>query len=464
MEQDTHILSYGRFLLDRQNFRKAGTKNGNEFNLFDTPAKKYFKILFYFGNDDNDKNRYLGNFGFSNGLLTPTWLMEDFSNSDELPKNLYEYNSAWAYLKLNAEDERAEKLKQFVHLLSNINSNSPWYFNSIEGIQEALDRKPASGNNFEFNETKKITIGCLSDAFDNRITTLLDLYRDITWSWKLKKEILPSNLRKFDMAIFIFETPTNLWHSKEDYLSENSTYIPSYKMLEFHNCEIDYNSIKSGWAELNNSEGVSPTYKIEISYDDCYEVNWNEFSTQLMGDIIQGDTEDLIINRIYHKHDKELKNRYTNIIAGEQQDITDINSKVEEQLKKYKKREFENGNDLGTLPQHPGSKDYNKGFLVNAVDQLVGVAKNWVVDKIERAVLGNLYTYSLTKIADQAKTLLQGGVIQTVQAAKDYSDNIKQRKEVKQVADRNIFSNSKKNQNKKPNSNIFKDITIINNI
>ena len=117
-------------------------------------------------------------------------------------------------------------------------------------------------------------------------------------------------------------------------------------MLEFHNCEIDYNSIKSGWSELNNSEGVSPTYKIEISYDDCYEVNWNEFSTQLMGDIIQGDTEDLIINRIYHKHDKELKNRYTNIITGEQQDITDINSKIEEQLKIKPSEATEKGIDI----------------------------------------------------------------------------------------------------------------------
>ena len=118
MEQDTHILSYGRFLLDRQNFRKAGTKHGDNFNLFDTPSKKYFKILFYFGNDDNDtsdinKDLYTG---FSNGLLSPSWLYTN-TNGENL---YYEYNSAWAYLKLNAEDERAEKLKQFVHLLSNI--------------------------------------------------------------------------------------------------------------------------------------------------------------------------------------------------------------------------------------------------------------------------------------------------------------------------------------------------------
>ena len=38
-------LSYNEFYNAREKFRKSGTKSGDEFNLYDTPGHKYFKIL-----------------------------------------------------------------------------------------------------------------------------------------------------------------------------------------------------------------------------------------------------------------------------------------------------------------------------------------------------------------------------------------------------------------------------------
>ena len=49
-------LSYATILMDRNNFRKSGTRSGSEFNYFDTPRQTYFKILFYFCNGDADGN------------------------------------------------------------------------------------------------------------------------------------------------------------------------------------------------------------------------------------------------------------------------------------------------------------------------------------------------------------------------------------------------------------------------
>ena len=73
-------FSYADILKDRQNFRRAGTKGGGDFNLFDNPTSKFFKIFFYFGNGDSTGNTGLENSG---GLLSPTWLID---------KNVFEQN------------------------------------------------------------------------------------------------------------------------------------------------------------------------------------------------------------------------------------------------------------------------------------------------------------------------------------------------------------------------------------
>ena len=98
-------VSYATFLKDRENFRKSGTKSGSEFNYFETPRQTYFKILFYFCNSNSDNE-----ISADTGLLAPTW---EIYKSNVTPNNnpYYNYNSAWAYLKLNGEDELADKLK-----------------------------------------------------------------------------------------------------------------------------------------------------------------------------------------------------------------------------------------------------------------------------------------------------------------------------------------------------------------
>lgn len=105
---------------------------------------------------------------------------------------------------MNDDKIRAGYVVDFVQLLSNINSTSPWYFQSIKGLDAALQRNIY---NEEFQVTaqrEKITIECLEDAYDQRIGTLLDLYRAIVWSWETKRETLPINLRKFDMTVILF--------------------------------------------------------------------------------------------------------------------------------------------------------------------------------------------------------------------------------------------------------------------
>jgi hypothetical protein len=440
-----NLLSYSNILNDIKNFRKSGTTYGtigDDFNKFDTPTHKYFKILFYFGSTsefyDTDA---------SSGLLAPTW--EDFvtSNGTSTGKNdYYNYNSAWAFLKMNNEEERAEKLQKFITLLSDISTYSPWYFNTIEGISEAFDRKVAETGKLDLNESKKLTIGCVTDAFDNRISTLLDLYRDVTWSWIQKKEIIPANLRKFDMAVYIFETPSHKWHKNSDIIgSDNSSFTVSYKMLEFHDCEFGYNSIKSGFGELNNAEGFAPKFKIEISYGDCYEISYNDIMMRTIGDVILTD----LINSTKNAADYESKpqsdnNSYKSELTSREYDNSSF--RPEYLLKS------DNTIYFGNLGERAGKQndkinelqkyEYKQGFIATAAGQIAGHFVKDVKSLYNKALLGNLHTASLTQIGMQLEEAAAGNLIKTGMTVAQYAKNFKNNSndKNKQLPNGNIYS------------------------
>lgn len=385
----SEFISYKSLLKDRTNFRKAGGTASSDFNIYDTPGHKYFKIFFHFNNGDTSGDQSIDS---SNGLLAPTWLIANTNVN-----NYYMYNSAWSYLKMNNEDDRANLLEDFVNLLSNISSESPWYFSEIEGLENALDRKNIHSDNFVIDSNRqKITIKCLSDSYDDRIGTLLDLYRSITWDWQTKRMIIPPNLKKFDMSIFIFETANTPFHYRpiiEDLNIVEYSGIgggkqdsrTSYKYIELHNCEIDYNSSKNLYSSLNNKEGKMVDYNLDIYFDDCYEMRYNEFLLKEFGDLILSDNME--------NPDKDLKTAM----------------------------DF-----------------FNKGFLENAANQILQTGIGAVANKLKSAVLGNLYTFSLTNIGDQLASLANGDILGTARNVADYIRDAKQRK-ANQLNNLNIF-------------------------
>lgn len=476
----SEMLSYVNILNDIQNFKKSGTKHGSDFNIYDTPTNKYFKILFYFGDTTPNANEN----GLSNGLLHPTWEIfnnrEDAAFSTGMDKlNYYDFNSAWSFLKMNDENERAEKLERFVTLLSDINMFSPWYFTSIGGLSEALERKGIDDGKIDMSENKKITISCLPDAFDNRIGTLLELYRDVTWSWVHKRQVIPSNLRKFDMAVYIFETPNKRWHEskksipnipgndEEITIGKNTGgFMVSYKMIEFHDCEIDYNSIKSGWSEMSNETGVQPKYNIDISYADCYEISYNDIMMRKIGDVILTD----LFNA-----NESVKQEDSTIQVNEIQQRTDMENirslqDVEHQFKN-KKSVIEH---LGNLSNRYGAqssemnlqtkKVYNQGFISNAIGQVVGTAVSDVKNLFKRAVLGNIYGHSLTDIGSTIDGALQGNLIPTIQKAGVNTNKpaMQGGQSIKNFM-KNLHTSKPKNTYIQPKGNIFSPSTIANN-
>lgn len=351
-------FSYVSLIQDLNRFRATAF---NTENMFDMPGQVFFRVLFHFNNDSDVMVGAPGVQGADiagsannsyNGLIGPSWLqfgdtaVSDIqSRAQQSLDLLWAHSTAFNYFIINNDLQRAANTKKFVELLSSISANSPWYFQNIKGLDTAIERQVANGEFMFKDERDKITIECLDDSYDQRIGTLLDLYRAIVWSWETKRIMLPSNLRKFDMTIIAFQLPIEGMHiarrkqftstnkilpmqrvgrypmsdtevrgdkTSNHGLSElaitdkgltviydgnpgNSAPVASYKAWEFHGCEIDYNSSKSGWSDLSNSEGSVPKFNIDIFFDDMFEIRFNEFLMQHVTDL-NGDNAPVIIN------------------------------------------------------------------------------------------------------------------------------------------------------------------------
>ena len=282
------FYSYGDLIKERNDFRITDRVG---INRFDTPNALFYKLVFYF----SDESGLLGLDGINGFSDDVTKSLEGIDVKKDRIKN-----TAYNFLLLNDELERAEMLKNFLILLSEINTKSPWYFQEISGIDGALERKVFSEGELKIEDKPgQFTIKCLNDAYDDRIGTLLDLYRACCFSYQNKKEIVPRNLRKFNMGILLFSAPIRGKGGKSGdpnnrikipSIGERNLYIPSTKLIEFRNCEFDYNSAKSPFATLNTSEApFSPEYTITINYDDCYESRYNEIMQEIITDFINID-------------------------------------------------------------------------------------------------------------------------------------------------------------------------------
>lgn len=301
-------------------YRRVGGKydttvSGNNFNKFDNPGTLYFRIFFDFQTGLLDCVDV-----YDLGKTSKQLTREDIWKRDTIIRN-----SALNYLTINNEWERANMLRDFINLLSNISTYSPWYFMGIEGLGDVLERTEYTADEFTLPEMKTISIKCLPDSYDQRIGTLIDLYRAMCFSQQLHKEVIPANLRRFNMFIYIFPANTRGIHTLHQYVADSKEeskepvtdkfasydhnqiridktngalynndelkYLTSSKLILLKGCEIDLNTSKTGYENMSNDEGFDPTYTISIKVRYAEEQRYNEFLMKRIGDLVVGDMD-----------------------------------------------------------------------------------------------------------------------------------------------------------------------------
>ena len=117
-----------------------------------------------------------------------------------------EKNTAYSYLMNLGQVQRANYIKKFNELFRKINNITPWFFQEITGLEKAWERRNEED---EYSplipKDATIEIGCL-ESIDLRITTLIDLYRKGCFDWEFRREIVPINLRYFNISIYVYES------------------------------------------------------------------------------------------------------------------------------------------------------------------------------------------------------------------------------------------------------------------
>ena len=180
----------------------------------------------------------------------------------------------------------------------------PWYFQSIAGLDAAIEKKFFKEPKID-EAKRQLKFELLADAYDTRIGTMLDCYRSACFSWQSKREIVPSNLRKFDMGLFIYLKPVQRRRgtliSRGN--SDRDIDTTSYKYLEFHNCEINFDSFKFGDTLTNVEAAGNPMkYSLVIDYDECFEDRYNDQFVGIIGDSIIQDMYNISVDNDYLNH------------------------------------------------------------------------------------------------------------------------------------------------------------------
>lgn len=470
--QNIGELSYNNIYDLIYSFRTGNL--GYKNNKYDAPAKYYFKLFFYFNNGGLlDSKPYIDWNALGEGSDV-SQLINDGTKNNIKDAQYEMYNTAKYYLLHNVEYERAELLDQFINLLKEINTYTPWYFNEIEGLTDALSRANLTERDFKIEEAKKIlTIKCLPDSIDDRIGTLLDLYRAICYSYYQKKEIIPANLRKFNMGIYIFQTPTNLLNRfGENYASfthdemlDELQLKSSSKYIELVNCEFNLASGAVPYATLNNSEGNTHEYEIGITYDDVFEERYNSFISRTIGDFIITDMRYLMTGGaardiIKSKHQTSSGVNKSNIPER----IRDRKVQEPEQLQDnlWKNNLFENtrtGQFLKST-RDAAAREYKRMKENYSVDNLIDTAVNYTVDKLDSALMGsisntvvsgNIFYSDANEYTNSIQAIRQGDVLGLIDSI--VSEN--------GVIDRNYDGWTKSEQSKQPKFGNLHDIGMI---
>ena len=246
-------------------------------------------------------------------------LMFDFNTSPLLTIDETNKNTAHSYLLSINELERAAYLKHFVQVLRFITDEMSWYFQSIDGLDGIWKRdftNPAV--------SADLTIGCLDDV-TFKITGLIDLYRKACFDWENTREVVPGNLRKFNMGVYVFNStfvgdpyPKNpfgeftgknvkskfndvkgadfgkaakgIWSKITGPNDKQSSMENTTRMLfTLGKCSIDLESGSSIFASLSNTAMTTGAQSIKINTKSIVEENvYMIFGNEKIADIVTG--------------------------------------------------------------------------------------------------------------------------------------------------------------------------------
>ena len=138
--------------------------------------------------------------------------------------------------------ERLEALQNFKKALKTINNEMPWYWQSLSGLERVQQYNPE--NAYFGGDDAELTIGTL-ESINLTVAGLMHLYRKAVFDETKWTYILPANLRRFRMYVYVTEVRTikNLSEPKIGGLNSNP--------ISTQSLSVCFNSIK--WLDFSHS-------------------------------------------------------------------------------------------------------------------------------------------------------------------------------------------------------------------
>lgn len=309
------------FLDDRFKWQRMNTI-GKDSNT--QPGWYFFKIFF----ETQTANNLFG------GIVPVNYKIEgEGVNAKTItnyidPKNCaltYLWNIKSRYKAVNIES-RIQALGKFGYMFDKMCNETPWIFKGINGLDQI-----SAANITDITKDKEIELVFNPETLDNRIATIFDLYKYACFDNVNCKEIIPTNLRKFNMSIIIFHIPTidmptqysdenmgdwwrtyenidDYWNQIQQSLQDRNNHeakilnqeftktmnlvnskklnkMMSFKMYSFYNCEFipeSLNTINPS-AMTNETPFQMDAITIKIKYDRVFEQRMNEWEKFIFG-------------------------------------------------------------------------------------------------------------------------------------------------------------------------------------
>ena len=291
-----------------------------QVNPFGIRGSFYFRIFFnFYTNYGLIGGQIPVNLKYPESEFKPLSINTALGYLSNLEK-VYETGTDNTYNKLG---DRRKALDKFIRGLAYVSNFSPWFFKEIGGFNNI---KASYRTDDDFGE-KSITIRCSEESIDMRLGTLFDLYKFACFDNINNKEIIPANLRKFEMSILFFNTPLKRYHTDFDSTVDYNSYpekqlnilshndyenIMSFKMFTFQNCEFDVDSLNEFADSLSNENPFDlGKNSIKIKYERVYEHRVNEFEKLGFGaNGILFDNEELV-NKRREAIEEELRREYS---------------------------------------------------------------------------------------------------------------------------------------------------------
>lgn len=213
------------------------------------------------------------------------------------------------YLKNVIQDEkRVKDLDNFIKILKKVNSEYPWFWQGVSGL-EATRQYGKLAEPWWGAQDPAIEIDCL-ETVELTVSGMIDLYKRAAYDFNRWVEVIPRNLRRFRMWIWVSEVRTFTGstvgkassalaalsgNDQLDVFKDNSIKsVRPYFKIELGHCEWDIDSTSEIFSGLNRSPEGAAAPKIKITFQNAsYEAEYANSTLndgdrqlgQMLGDI-----------------------------------------------------------------------------------------------------------------------------------------------------------------------------------